>query len=435
MSSGPSTQGTSTLESTPSLPPPPQMGPAPATATATATTPPPPPPPPSTATAGRTFYLPASSTEIYLAGYQPPPAPLGKDEHQQQTATAGNTANNTTNTLVILLTNSLGISSKNNRALADRFAEKLGCLVAMPDLFEDDPVTTGGAVLHDDEEEENSYNDNRRENKYENEELIGHADANTNTSATTSAATGAGAGAGATSATGATANTNKHKKSLLSLVKTFAISTVKGFLEDMWTAKHTFDHTLPILETTVTELLTVYQPQKVAVVGYSFGAKYVLHLLNEGPALPEGPASRWASAAEDLTTRGQQGPTTTTTTSAAIPNLYKKIVCGAVIHPSLLEPSDFENVIKPVHLVYAKDDDLLPESIVRKGLQLLDDRNKSLAGDVETTVYDNQVERANYGAQPLPHGFAVPGDYPSSIVGDRADQVFNVVTAWVSEHL
>lgn len=295
---------------------------------------------------GKNIHLPNTGTEVYLNT-----AHVGTD------STA----------MVILLTNSLGIKSTNNLHLADQFAAKLGCTVAMPDIFEGDPVPTGGAILDD-------------------EVNMAQSPVSTEQTAAPSSV------------------------SMLVHIKSFAVSAVKGFLEDMWAARHSLSHTLPLIESAVQELLDVYKPSQVVVVGYSFGAKYVLHLLSSSNSSSKSTSS------------------------------FDAIKCGVAVHPSLLEASDSKDVTKPLHLVYAKDDDLLPEPLVRKALQVLADRTldseSTYHAEVETTVYDNETERAvDSTILPLPHGFAVPGDYPASIVGDRPEKVFRVITAWISEHL
>lgn len=351
--------------------------------------------------AGRSFHLPASGTEVYIA------APHNKTDTTSTATEATEYKQEHISTesdlLAILLTNSLGISSKNNLALAHLYADRLGCQVVMPDLFEGDPVTTGGNVLEEDEVAA---------------EETGAAD----TASTTAAPS-----------TDDQPKGHHRKSSLLSQVKTFAVSTVKGFLEDMWAAKHTPEQVLPIVQSTVVELISVYKPRKVVVIGYSFGARYVVPLLAAKP--PQFVAAQWASSSSN-------GAPATDDTSATKEgeNAYDRIVCGAVIHPSLLDPADFQHVVKPVHLVYSKDDELLPEPIIRDSLRTLDER-KTAAGSAspapfETTVYDNDAERkANPAVESLPHGFAVPGDYPPSVVGDRPQRVFSVITSWISEHL
>ena len=318
---------------------------------------------------GQTFRLSGTGTEVYM--------------------TNGGVANSDKKTMIILLTNSLGLSSSNNLYLADRFAETLKCTVAVPDLFESDPVTTGGAILDPTE-------------------------TNTKTEEPTSPEP-------------------SKPMSLLAQVKSFAVSTVKGFLEDMWSARHTFSHTLPLLQDTISELLAVYRPSKVAVVGYSFGAKYVLHLLSQAP--PELPAgydpTSW-TASDDALREAEAGYS----------DEYENIMCGVVINPSLLDPKDFLNVAKPTHIIYSKDDDLLPESLIHRGLRLLESRkrqNAHIQGRVvvTTTIFDNDAERiaSNNEVPPLPHGFAVPGDYPEKTVGDRPEKVFILTTSWIQERM
>lgn len=257
-----------------------------------------------------------------------------------------------TPTLVILLTNSLGLESENNTKLADLYAQRLNTRVVMPDLFNGDSASAA----------------------VESEDDNGQA---VSTSDSTLAST-----------------------SLLSSVKGFVASTVKGFLDDMWAARHSYSHTWPALTATVDELVSIYKPKQIALVGYSFGAKYVLHLVSKEY------------------TQTESG---------------SKVVCGAVIHPSLLEPTDFQNVTKPIHLVYAKDDELLPESLVRKCLEVLGNNQETV--EFEKSVYDNHEGQVENQVLPLPHGFAVPGDYSVQIVGDRPQQVLSTICSWIREHL
>lgn len=115
---------------------------------------------------------------------------------------------------------------------------------------------------------------------------------------------------------------------------------------------------------------------------------------------------------------------------------YENILCGVVIHPSLLDPQDFMNVAKPVHIVYGKDDELAPEALIHKGLRTLEARkrkNGHMQGRAVavTTAFDSPKQLTG----PLPHGFAVPGDYPESVVGDRPEKVFNLAVAWIQNYL
>lgn len=318
---------------------------------------------------GKTFQLQGTGAEVYITNGGFPEASKSRK-------------------MVILLTNSLGLASSNNLYLADRFARSLGCIVAVPDLFEGDPVTTGGAVI----------------------------EANSPTSP---------------SAANQSSQDSTGPFSFLNQVKTFVVSTAKGFLEDMWSARHTFSHTLPIVQDSASELLTVYKPTRVAVVGYSFGAKYVLHLLSQAP--PELPAgydpTSW-TASDDALREAESGDS----------DEYENILCGVVIHPSLLDPKDFANVAKPAHLVYSHNDELLPDELVRKSIRVLENNKRRNAhaqngAVLTTTVFDNEQEQKASGGRikPLPHGFAVPGDYSEDIVGERPNQVFELAVEYIRQ--
>lgn len=323
---------------------------------------------------GKTFKLVNSKTQVYTT--RGPPGPITPRDNDDM-ATGNNQDNNNNNVLVILLTNSLGLGSENNLKLADRYARALNATVVVPDLFDGDPVAN---ILEQSEQ---------------------------------------------TSAQQQQAEINSQAPvSLLSKVKFMVASTVKGFFDDMWAAKHAFETTNQRLAQTLHELVfETYKPTKVVLVGYSFGAKYVLHYLQSAAAA---------------------------TTNSNERVLAERIVCGACVHPSLLEPLDFAAIEKPLYFVYSRDDDLLPEATVRKCFEVHEDQHGA-GVKIETAVYDNAAEQNAASAAttsdgsnnsddaggllPLPHGFAVPGDYPRSVVGDRPDQVFRMLVSWIREHL
>lgn len=260
---------------------------------------------------GSVFTLPMSTTKAYL--YAPPTA--------------------TPATLVLLLTNSLGLVSQNNLRLADDYARVLNAMVVVPDLFDGDPM------------------------------------ANTDIPENTSDST-------------------------ISHVKSLAVSFVQSFFVDMWTARHTFSKTMPRLRTVLSELHTAYAPEKMAVVGYSFGGRYALHLLSEPPGFQ---SRAWAGSELDT------------------------IVCGAVVHPSLVEAAEFEGVERPMLVVRAEHDALFPEEVAGRSIAVL----RGNGVECEVQVYQGE----------LPHGFAVPGDYPESVVGQKPKEVFDQVVQWVSQRL
>ncbi|ANB13303.1 hypothetical protein AWJ20_1589 [Sugiyamaella lignohabitans] len=280
--------------------------------------------------------------------------------------------------LVILLTNSLGLASENNLKMADEYAKKLKCPVIVPDLFDNDPIRVSGAeVAHMDDEagltagaEQTSIGSQEPSPK-EGEETIGQ-----------------------------TASTSFFSNLTLSKVKAFATSTIKGFVDEMWIAKHTFERTYPRLTNTVAEIVQVYSPQSLAVIGYSFGGRYVLRLLEDLHH------DEWSSE-EDL------------------------IAVGACIHPSLVEVNDFNMVSKPLMLVYSTDDPILSEKVVQKGIASLQDRNVTF----DRKVFTSSSVAGQNSNHKLPHGFAVLGDYPQSEVGNIPTQVVDLVSDWIQVHL
>lgn len=298
---------------------------------------PPPPVPPKDGdddkgrSSGQKFVLSETGVEVYVSQHNVPK----------------------TKKLVILLTNSLGIASTNNMNLADLYSEKLDCPVIMPDLFDNDPIPTHG-VFVDDEDEQGGEGDNSSQTVQQEE---------------------------------TTSNDNEGSSPLLNIFKKRAAGAVKGFLDEMWMAKHTYERTYPTLAATVAEIVEVFKPSSVAVIGYSFGARYVLQLL-------EGHENNEWSSDEDL------------------------ITVGASVHPSLLQARDFDPVVKPLYVVAAAEDEMLPDKTLNQGFETL--RKNRVDFDNLTVTGDR-----------LPHGFAVPGDYPESMVGDRPYQVIDKVVEWV----
>uniref|UniRef100_A0A060T8W7 ARAD1C32978p n=1 Tax=Blastobotrys adeninivorans TaxID=409370 RepID=A0A060T8W7_BLAAD len=278
---------------------------------------------------------------------QPPPVPP-KDHLQGQKFVLSETGTEVYVTkseskakkLAILLTNSLGLASVNNLRLADQYAEVLKFPVVVPDLFDKDPIPI---------DREQAVN-----------QVSEPADSS----------------------------------SLLASFKVKAANTVKGFLDEMWLAKHTYERTAPQLSATIAEIVEVFKPEMVAVIGYSFGGRYVLNLL-------EGHESNAWSADEDL------------------------VAVGATIHPSLVKASDFAKVTKPLLMVSAANDPLLPDNVIRQGVGQLQENN----------VEFDTITKANEEGEDLPHGFAVPGDYPESVVGEKPREVVEAVARWIMEHL
>lgn len=241
--------------------------------------------------------------------------------------------------LVVLLTNSLGLASRNNLKLADTYAEMLNCPVIVPDLFDKDPLRPTAKDVPE----------------------VTEADLTSGFS--------------------------------LSKVKALAVSAVKGFMDEMWVAKHTFDRTYPKLCSAMSEIVQLYKPSSIGVIGYSFGGRYALRLLEAQQT------DEW-SYDEDL------------------------VAVGASIHPSLVEADDFACVAKPLIFVYPAQDPVAPDTFILRNLRALEEKRVEL----EHHVFDSEDG-------PLPHGFAVPGDYSDDIVGSRPREVIELVSSFLRSRL
>lgn len=295
---------------------------------------------------GETFRLSESQTEVYVTH-----SPSKKYKK-----------------IVILLSNSLGLKSVNNLKLADLYAQRLKCPVIMPDLFDGDPILTSATEV-----DAMLGNDSEPSDAGEEEENIG---------------------------TDKKPGFKWNKLFTVSGLKKLAIDFSKGFVDEMWLARHTYDKTYPHITAVVSEIVQIYGPQSMGVIGYSFGGKYAMSFLEKAKN------DDWSSD-EDLVT------------------------VGAAIHPTLVEAKDFDLVSKPFMLIYAKNDELFPDPLVRQGIANLRDRNVEFSSNpFEASIHDGH-EKVTH----LPHGFAVPGDYPEAIVGDRPSQAVNLVVSWIGEHM
>jgi dienelactone hydrolase len=294
---------------------------------------------------------PTFAGEPLSSGASPPPLPPLKGQKFTLSGTRSDIYISDTNKslspsgsskIVILLTNSLGLESDNNLRLADTYSQKLQCPVIVPDLFDKDPIKTSGAEVPD------------------NDLVSG----------------------------------NKISLSLDN-VKSWAINAVKGFMDEMWLAKHTFEHTYPQVTNILAEIVQIYRPISLVVIGYAFGARYVFRLLEDRNN------DAWSSE-EDL------------------------ISAGVAINPSLATLDDLRAASKPIFLAHSSNDELLDQGLLDRAISIW--KNKNV--DYSTLTCTGPSDGV-----PLPHGFAVPGDYPSTVVGDWPSQVVDQVVKWIQEHL
>ncbi|KAG0636559.1 Alpha/Beta hydrolase protein [Tuber brumale] len=226
--------------------------------------------------------------------------------------------------LVLLLTGGTGITAKTNQIQADHFARE-GYLVVMPDLFNGDSAPNAAAV---------------------------------------------------------TAHT--ENADLLETIKFKAAEGIKGFMIDMWLARHTPENTMPIIEKVLKAVKETYADKAydgsmgVLAVGYCFGAKYVLRL----------------AATDD-------------------------IAAGAVAHGLLISEEDIAGVKKPVTLACVENDMFFPDEVRDGGRKHLQDNNI----DHELKVYLG-----------VPHGFAVYGSYSEEHIKTAQKQAFDQFLEFLGKH-
>ncbi|KAK7207185.1 hypothetical protein BZA70DRAFT_270681 [Myxozyma melibiosi] len=355
--------------------------------------------------------------------------------------------------LLLLLTNGLGIDSLNNLLMADSYARE-GYFVVMPDLFFGDP---NAPIV----QPPKSFG----------------------------------------------------PTSLLSRVKSLAVSSATGFRTDMWVARHTEERTWPMLVQMIDEIVDIYRPRDISVVGYSFGGKYALKLLQlpiGSPDAKERSMSSTSSSSLEQTksptaatplkqqspvaetpneeSHGDESPTedeqsaklvpeeqadeqsqeqaeeqpmtpskptleieipTTATTSLTSPSsstvasptaqplspapfLSQPVVSsltnppwcslittGVIAHPSLAELRDFVSIKKPVLVLAVEDDPLFPPSLIQAAIKAL---------GTHTAFYDVKLFDRK-----LPHGFAVKGDYPADnrLVAENQALAHRDIVSWL----
>ncbi|KAK9456514.1 hypothetical protein V1511DRAFT_494516 [Dipodascopsis uninucleata] len=269
--------------------------------------------------------------------------------------------------LLILLTNGLGIDSINNQLLADSFALH-GYFVVMPDLFSGDP------------------NSSQKQ-------------------------------------TSGQPSKSSQSGFSISRVRSFAVSGVVGFMTDMWMARHTEEKTWPILVQMVDEIVEIYRPRDMCVVGYSFGGKYALKIL-QLPILDAKNERKGSTSSVDVKAASEatllnQLTTEQHKTDLLNPSWSRLVLTGIVCHPSLVEPKDFIGVKKPLLIIAVENDSLFPPDLIKRGVSELSKYH--IFYDLK--IYDSK----------LPHGFAVKGDYSSDnrLVSEKQDQAHKEIVSWI----
>ncbi|KAA8901952.1 Alpha/Beta hydrolase protein [Sphaerosporella brunnea] len=227
--------------------------------------------------------------------------------------------------LLLLLTNGVGLHSVNNQVQADYFA-KAGYFVAMPDLFHGDPAPNAASVTAEAEEDMN----------------------------------------------------------LLDQIKMKAVEGIKGFMIDMWLARHTPENTMPIIDSVLKEVQEKYGDKSYTislgtyVVGYCFGGKYALRL-----------------AGTD------------------------KIVAAAVAHPTMTSKEDIEGVKQPITFACVEGDPHFPDDFREEARQFFKEHKL----EHEMRVYKD-----------VPHGFAVYGSYPDYHIKSSQEEAFEQFVQFLDRH-
>jgi dienelactone hydrolase len=148
--------------------------------------------------------------------------------------------------------------------------------------------------------------------------------------------------------------------SFLDTFKLKAAETAKSFLIDMWLARHTEEKVMPILEKVVHACEgefadAVGNGGGIHAVGYCIGARYVLLLASERTV---GQTS-WTGAQKqpDEEAGEGQGPATK----------GPLIKAGALAHPALVSPEDFQHLKAPLSLVCVENDPMFPDEVRTAG--------------------------------------------------------------------
>ncbi|KAK9323209.1 hypothetical protein V1517DRAFT_321002 [Lipomyces orientalis] len=314
-----------------------------------------------TAPAGEYKTLPDTQERIYVS--KPPWDNKPPEDSEDQSRPAEDTQGFS---ILLLLTNGLGIESVNNQLLADEFARE-GYFVVMPDLFSSDPNTPVPRI-------------------------------------------------------------QQQTGSLLARVKSLAVSSAAGFMTDMWVARHTDERTWPMLVNMVEEIVDIYRPRDMCVVGYSFGGKYALKLLQLPTSTTNGQTSTQTSPSlavsnddpEAQLAKSPQSPLAPTlAVNLSNPSWARLILTGIICHPSLVEPKDFVGIKKPALIIAVQDDPLFPIELIQAGTKEL--TKNTVFHDVK--FYDRK----------LPHGFAVKGDYPADnrMVAENQAHAHKEVVSWI----
>lgn len=194
--------------------------------------------------------------------------------------------------------------------------------------------------------------------------------------------------------------------SFLGKFKSWFAGSVSGFFDDMWLAAHSYEKTIDIVRSSIEQVYQVYTPGQIIVIGYGFGARYVLPLLKRSSLFNPHEEDDEDSSPWEVRDKA---------------NAEDHILSGVAVNPSLTTLDDFKHVHKPLLFIYSDDNDMLPRTTVEQGFRVIPGK------DAERKAISKNP--------PLPHGFAIPGDYSEEVVGDTPQQVFELIDKWVKDQL
>ncbi|KAG5363793.1 hypothetical protein CJU89_2978 [Yarrowia sp. B02] len=190
--------------------------------------------------------------------------------------------------------------------------------------------------------------------------------------------------------------------SFLGKFKSWFAGSVSGFFDDMWLAAHSYEKTIDIVRSSIEQVYQVYTPGQIVVVGYGFGARYVLPLLKRSSLFNPGEEDDEDSSPWEVRDKA---------------NAEDHILAGVAVNPSLTTLDDFKHVHKPLLFIYSDDNEMLPRTTVEQGFRAIPGK------DAERKAISQNP--------PLPHGFAIPGDYSVDVVGDKPQEVVEIIDKWV----
>lgn len=337
------------------------------------------------------------------------------------------------NTMVVLLTNSLGIESDNNLILADRYASKLNCVVVVPDLFDNDPIKSS--------------------------QVSGPSSQNNNIN-------------------NVNINENPTSGVWLEKVKLFTSSIFESVYEDIWLKKHSpfeLNNFIKIKES-IKEIIMTYNIKKMGIISYSIGCGYALQLLNipkfdnlisgsmsslevnltEQNAIEIKDEDKFISAINFIVMLHPTGilsesylkiPASTFFNSPESQQYQKSLLFITANETSLSKQEDIEkSIIYMSHKfkaiperresIISDDEDDLSENLSDNNTSDITTQSPNSIAAKRTKNLDLfQYVMFKNKEKRLPNGFAVPGDYPKAVVGDLPDTCTKLVTSWIRKRL